>query len=439
VWTEKTYDGNNFHSFIKVYNLDTKETKTVAEVDSDHFSDVYKDNVAYVNKTNDKYNLLIKDISDGTTVKVGGSNFQGYMPTIYENNVVFVGSEDGNNWYIYKYNIDTKELSKVMSDAIPSGEAAPDLQKDLCVFDGPNNEIMLYNISSGEIKVLANDQGSHVKLENSRVVYRTGNPNPNVYLIDTNPQTPPVNHPPVIQDIPDSQVAYGTGWSHTPQVSDPDQGDTTNIQIVTGPFEIISGKVVLKAAYQNVPGIHEGKIRVTDSKGASAEDSFKVTVLPDNVPINHAPTLENIVGGEVDYGKGYLSPPIVASDPDNDPLTYQVTDSHFEIVKEGGNNIVKLKPEYATQPGDYHTAVKVTDSNGASAEKSVDITVKEKPVHTGTAGIPWSIVGGATALVASIFAAFALLGRKKEKEVRYYPPQPVHRNGRKPANGNGGY
>jgi len=443
IWTDSSYDGNNFHFFVKSFDLTTKETKTITEVDSQHFIDVYENHVVYSNESNGKISLMLKDLDDGSVTTIGNQNFQGRTPTIYGKNIIFFGSEDGNNWYLYKYDITTKNIEKILDSPVSTAiDYAPDLEGDTCVLSS-GYDLSVYNITTGEITSLTNDGGSSHEqmphINNNRVVLKQDDNPKGVHVIDTNPQTlPPVNHPPVIQDIPDSQVAYGTVWSHTPQVSDPDQGDTTNIQVVSGPFEIISGKVVLKASYQNVPGIHEGKVRVTDSKGASAEDSFKVTVLPDNVPVNHAPTLENIVGGQMDYGKGYSSP-IVASDLDNDPLTYQAMDSHFEIVKEGGNNIVKLKPEYATQPGDYHTAVKVTDSKGASAETNVDLTVKEKPVHTSTAGIPWNIVGGATALVASLFAAFALLGRKKEKEVRYYPPQPVHRNGRKPINGNGGY
>lgn len=443
VWIDSSYDGNNFHFFIKSFDLTTKEIKTVDEIDSPHHLDIYEHNVIYTNKVNGTQRLLIKDLDNGSITSVGNPNFNGIQPTIYENNVVFVGSEDGNTWFLYKYNIETKELIKISEKQVSTTQDSPNLEGDqcVCVLD---NDINVYNITTGTFEKITNDGGNHYedypKISNNRIIYGESVPDTGVYLIDKNPQTlPPVNHPPILQDIPDAQATFGTGWSHTPQVSDPDQGDTTNVQVVNGPFEIISGKVVLKDSYKNVPGTYEGKVKVTDSKGASAEDSFKVTVL-DNVvpPVNHAPTLENIVGGEVNYNTGWSSQ-IVASDPDGDPITYQVMDSHFQIVNESGKNIVKLKLEYATQPGDYHTAIKVTDSKGASTETNVDLTVKEKGVTTTATEHPWGIVGGVTALVASLFAAFAMLGRKKEKEVRYYPPQHAHRNGRKPANGNGGY
>lgn len=170
-----------------------------------------------------------------------------------------------------------------------------------------------------------------------------------------------VNRPPQIADVQDMRVNEGEELKVNLDVSDPD-GDPLEISV----WPQIEGMRIDQQEDEIIwtPGPHDSgtydlTVTVTDSKGSSAQTSFKVVV----ADVNHPPVIKPIPDQSVKEGET-LSLAVEASDSDGDPISYQA-----ENLPDGaefqGNRLI-WRPNY-DQAGEYK--VKFIASDGKEEDE----------------------------------------------------------------------
>ncbi|CAD6364326.1 hypothetical protein SHEWT2_03043 [Shewanella hafniensis] len=130
-----------------------------------------------------------------------------------------------------------------------------------------------------------------------------------------------VNDAPSISSVAITTATQDVAYSYTFVASDADTGDVITLSAVTKPswlsFNAASG--VLSGTPSNADvGMHPVMLRVTDSDGLTAEQSFTITV----TNVNDAPVaISSTVTLEEDSS---VMITLMGEDVDNDPLTYEV-------------------------------------------------------------------------------------------------------------------
>jgi hypothetical protein len=143
---------------------------------------------------------------------------------------------------------------------------------------------------------------------------------------------------------------------------------------------------------QNVLGarnkLEQVKVKLQDwlIDGYQTEDPLQLTKIEvidviDNIlsrleviaPTNNAPNLQN-PGDQTITEENPLTINLVATDPDNDPLTYSFTSPNTLTGASISGNIFAWTPGSGTA-GKYPVTFNVTDSGGLSDEESINITV----------------------------------------------------------------
>ncbi|MGX7655469.1 Ig-like domain-containing protein [Shewanella putrefaciens] len=130
-----------------------------------------------------------------------------------------------------------------------------------------------------------------------------------------------VNDAPSISSVAITTATQDVAYSYTFVASDADTGDVISLSAVTKPswlsFNAASG--VLSGTPSNADvGMHPVMLRVTDTDGLTAEQSFTITV----TNVNDAPVaISSTVTLEEDSS---VMITLMGEDVDNDPLTYEV-------------------------------------------------------------------------------------------------------------------
>ena len=115
-------------------------------------------------------------------------------------------------------------------------------------------------------------------------------------------------------------------------------------------------------------GTYHVTYKVTDKDGASTEKTIIVTVNPKPAAINTPPTIDAddltlTVGDKFD--------------PLNKVTATDKEDGNLKLTKD---NVIKNNVD-TSKAGTYYVTYKVTDKDGASTEKTIKVTVKEKKVN----------------------------------------------------------
>ena len=124
----------------------------------------------------------------------------------------------------------------------------------------------------------------------------------------------PVNDAPVITSTADTVATEGAAYAYQATASDPDAGDTLSFSLATAPAAMTVDPVTGLIAWTPTTaqsGDHPVTLVVTDAAGASAQQSFTITVAASN----RAPRIVSIPVLDFIEGMGY-SHQVVAEDPD---------------------------------------------------------------------------------------------------------------------------
>ena len=198
------------------------------------------------------------------------------------------------------------------------------------------------------------------------LVLRFGIPNP----------PPPPNHPPIAACSANPASVYtGSGDSVAFHVnaSDADNDPLTYSYTATGGAVDGTGPDARWNSTGLAAGTYTVNAKVDDSKGGTATCSADITV---QAKPNQPPTItcstdrSPIMPGE---RTGITA---VASDPDNDPLTYSYTTTGGQIVGSGSK--VQFDST-GLAAGSYTVKCSVSDGRGGTADASTNVDVQQPP------------------------------------------------------------
>jgi outer membrane protein OmpA-like peptidoglycan-associated protein len=190
------------------------------------------------------------------------------------------------------------------------------------------------------------------------------------------PPPPPPNRPPVAACSANPSTIFVDSTEPVAvhvNASDPDNDPLTYSYTATGGTVEGTGA----DARWNPAGVSAGtytvNVKVDDGKGGTATCAADiiVQVRPNRPPTISCTTDRNpILPGE---RTGITS---VASDPDNDPLTFSYTTTGGQIIGEGPK--VQFDST-GLQPGSYTVKCAVSDGRGGTAEASTTVDVQQPP------------------------------------------------------------
>jgi hypothetical protein len=193
-----------------------------------------------------------------------------------------------------------------------------------------------------------------------------GNPPP--------PPPPPPNRSPVASCSSEKSTAYaGDVVAVRAQTSDPDNDPLTYTWTTTGGVVEGSGAEVRWSSSGTTPGTYAVKVRVSDSRGGTADCSVDIRVEPRP---NRAPSLTCSAERSSVRSGERVRIRAAGSDPDGDPLTYSWRASGGQIIGSGPS--VELDTT-GLSAGAYSVAGRAEDGRGAAADCSTSIVVEAPP------------------------------------------------------------
>jgi choice-of-anchor C domain-containing protein len=182
------------------------------------------------------------------------------------------------------------------------------------------------------------------------------------------------NRPPQIPSSAPATGRVGSPYGYAVRATDPDlaAGDVLGYALTAGPagmtIDTATG-LVQWTPNEAQQGNQAATVRVTDSDGLFAAQTFTVNVLPPNqapVITSQAPTKATVNGG--------YSYAATATDPDEDPLTWTVVSGPMGLSIGASSGVVQWTPT-AAQEGAHPVTIRVDDPLGLGATQSFTITV----------------------------------------------------------------
>ncbi len=188
-----------------------------------------------------------------------------------------------------------------------------------------------------------------------------------VYSVVAQPS--PLNKPPTITSTPVFSAEPLKPYTYALTATDPD-GDAIHYALLNGPagmtIDASTGAVSWTPTAAQV-GAFAVSVAALDTSNASGTQSFQVVT-----GTNHAPTITSQPKLAVTAGLSYHYA-VVATDPDNDPLTYRLSSAPAGMTVDSFGNISWLPG--AGDVGLPAVQVTVSDPDGATATQSFNIAV----------------------------------------------------------------
>ncbi|MGI1969456.1 putative Ig domain-containing protein, partial [Shewanella baltica] len=182
-----------------------------------------------------------------------------------------------------------------------------------------------------------------------------------------------VNDAPTISSTAITAATQDAAYSYTFAASDTDVGDTLTLSAVTKPswlsFNAATGLLSGTPGNADV-GAHPVTLRVTDTDGLTADQSFSITV----TNVNDAPTISStaITAATQDAAYNYT---FAAADTDvGDVLTYSAVTKPSWLSFNAATGLLSGTPGNA-DVGAHPVLLRVTDTDGLTADQSFSITV----------------------------------------------------------------
>ena len=183
--------------------------------------------------------------------------------------------------------------------------------------------------------------------------------------------TLPENRPPQITSSPALVTVVGRDYAYNARATDAD-GDPLFWSLRTAPagmsLDAQLGLVRWQPLAEQI-GDHEVILDVFDAQGAAASQAFTIQVNALNTPPEIVSVPPTIAAAGSNYF--YL---VQASDPENDPLTFVLTNTPVGMAINPTNGLITWTPTRA-QLGEHQVVVTVADDFGGTASQEYTLTV----------------------------------------------------------------
>ena len=182
-----------------------------------------------------------------------------------------------------------------------------------------------------------------------------------------------INKVPSISGSPSTTGNENSSYSFTPIASDSDN-DTLTFSITNKPswatFSSTTGKLSGTPNYSQVGTYSSISIKVTDGEATKTLNSFNITVMN----INRAPSISGSPSTSGSENSSYSFTPN-ASDPDNDSLSFSITNKPSWATFTSSTGKLSGTPSYS-QAGNYsNISIKVSDGAATTSLTSFTITI----------------------------------------------------------------
>ncbi len=183
------------------------------------------------------------------------------------------------------------------------------------------------------------------------------------------------NRSPVITSNPPPAATAGQVYGYNATGADPD-GDLVVWSLDRGPaglsIDATRGSVRWTPAFDQL-GTHEVALRLTDTLGGSATQTFNITVQAVNLPpvISSIPPTMAMVGRLYTYAVG-------GSDPDGDPLTFRLGAAPAGMTIDPPTGFITWTPA-TNQAGGQQVVVRVEDGRGWVGIQTYTVLVAATP------------------------------------------------------------
>jgi len=185
------------------------------------------------------------------------------------------------------------------------------------------------------------------------------------------------NAAPIITSQAVTSFEQGKPYVYQVTVSDADIGDAHEFELTTAPVGLYINPLNGKFSYdltELAVGTHTVTVRVTDLRGANAQQTFQLTVVPNRPPqITSTPALQATVGAAYRYD-------VDATDPDNDTLRYRLDGAPLTMNIDAETGVITWTPG-TLHIGNQSVAVVAEDGRGGRVRQVWTITVAAVPVN----------------------------------------------------------
>lgn len=180
-----------------------------------------------------------------------------------------------------------------------------------------------------------------------------------------------VNDPPQVVDALRPPARQGALWTHRVAAWDPD-GDSLRYSLIFGPagmtINASFGELEWTPGQRDV-GVQMVAVLVSDGRGGLAAQNFSLTVHD----VNDPPVAVGTISPQAYQGRPYVST-VQGCDPDGDVLVYSLVTQLPDMELDRHTGLLVWYPS-RPQSGEYHIAVRITDSNGSFIEVVYNVTV----------------------------------------------------------------
>jgi hypothetical protein len=301
------------------------------------------------------------------------------------------------------------EISGTPPAAVEAGQAysfkpqASDADQDFLEFSITNQPGWAqFSVESGELSGTPADadvgdsQDITITVSDGRDTRSVG---PFRIRVNPRPQTPPpANTPPTISGAPATAVTVGQAYSFQPAASDAN-GDALSFAISNRPswasFSTSTGRLTGTPAAGNVATYSNIVISVSDGRASAALPAFSIQVRSDN----RAPTISGSPATSVQATQAYSFQP-AASDPDNDTLTYAITNRPAWATFNTSSGRLSGTPTSANVGNYASITISVSDGKASASLPAFAInvtaapnrapTISGSPPTSATAGSPYT-------------------------------------------------
>ncbi len=196
-----------------------------------------------------------------------------------------------------------------------------------------------------------------------------------------------VNAPPRIVSSPVESAAEGRPYRYNVQAVDPD-GDTIAFSLAAAPagmsIQPVAGIIEwMPSQTAAADSPYTVTIEAADPSGAVGRQTFQIAVTAEDLgpQITSTPNYLAAEGQPYEY-------PVLATDPDNDPLTYALTEAPAGMTITAAGVVQWMPGQTAAQSGPYAVRIVVSDPASHSATQAYELVVRKSNVPPEITSVP---------------------------------------------------